>query len=92
MELVEALELCPGRFHFVCHRPSQSRDVLGHHDGSCRLPLRGMRHLAVWVIYKTLAQGEPVAGYPSLMVAIMFLGGIQMTIGVLGEYLSRMSD
>jgi glycosyltransferase involved in cell wall biosynthesis len=48
---------------------------------------------AVWVIYKTLAHGDPVAGYPSLMVVILFLGGIQlMTIGVLGEYLGRMFD
>lgn len=48
---------------------------------------------ALWVIYKTLVYGEPVAGYPSLMVVILFLGGIQlMTIGVLGEYLGRMFD
>ncbi len=48
---------------------------------------------AVWVIYKTLAHGDPVAGYPSLMVVILFLGGIQLTtIGVLGEYLGRMFD
>ena len=48
---------------------------------------------AAWVIYKTLVHGDPVAGYPSLMVVILFLGGIQlMTIGVLGEYLGRMFD
>jgi polyisoprenyl-phosphate glycosyltransferase len=48
---------------------------------------------ALWVIYKTLARGDPVAGYPSLMVVILFLGGIQlMTIGVLGEYLGRTFD
>jgi glycosyltransferase involved in cell wall biosynthesis len=45
------------------------------------------------IIYKTLMFGEPVQGYPSLMVVILFLGGIQlMFIGVIGEYLGRMFD
>ena len=46
---------------------------------------------AAVVIYKTLAFGEPVRGYPSLMVVILFLGGVQLfTIGIIGEYLGRM--
>lgn len=46
---------------------------------------------AVWIIYKTLRFGEPVRGYPSLMVVILFLGGVQLlAIGVVGEYLGRM--
>jgi glycosyltransferase involved in cell wall biosynthesis len=46
---------------------------------------------ALFIIYKTLVYGEPVRGYPSLMVVILFLGGIQlMCIGVIGEYLGRM--
>jgi glycosyltransferase involved in cell wall biosynthesis len=45
------------------------------------------------IIYKTLFYGDPVAGYPSLIVFVSFLGGTQLAfIGVLGEYLGRMFD
>lgn len=46
---------------------------------------------AMWVIYKTLIFGDPVQGYPSLMVVVLFLGGVQLVgIGLLREYLGRM--
>ncbi len=42
------------------------------------------------VIIKTLVWGDPVAGYPSLMSVVLFIGGIQLfTIGILGQYLAK---
>ena len=42
---------------------------------------------------RTLLYGNPVPGYPSLLVIVLFLGGIQLlSIGVIGEYLGRMFD
>ncbi len=45
---------------------------------------------ATYLILRTLIFGIDVPGYASLMVAVLFLGGIQLvTLGVIGEYLGR---
>lgn len=44
----------------------------------------------MYFLIRTLLYGNPVPGYPSLIVIILFLGGIQlMAIGILGEYIGR---
>jgi len=48
---------------------------------------------AIILIIDTLMFGNTVKGYPSLMTAMLFLGGMQlMFIGVVGEYISRIHE
>lgn len=45
---------------------------------------------ALYFLTKTLLIGDPVQGFTTLIVVVLFLGGIQlMAIGVLGEYIGR---
>jgi len=45
---------------------------------------------AIYIVGKVVISGVDVPGYASLMVAVTFLGGLQLIgIGVLGEYLGR---
>lgn len=46
---------------------------------------------AAFLIARTLMMGIDLPGYASLMVVILFLGGIQLiSLGVIGEYLARL--
>lgn len=44
----------------------------------------------VFVLIKTIFWGESVQGFPTLLCAILFLGGTQLiAIGIIGEYIAR---
>lgn len=45
---------------------------------------------AIFIVVRTLTSGVEVPGYASMMVAVLFLGGLQLlSLGVLGEYVGR---
>ena len=46
--------------------------------------------MIIVIIVKTLAFGDPVGGWPSLICAVLIMGGLQMmALGVMGQYLAK---
>ena len=44
----------------------------------------------IFVFIKTILFGEVIQGFPTIIIIILFLGGIQLiSLGVIGEYLGR---
>ena len=46
-----------------------------------------------WIAIEHLVYGNPVPGWPTVVVGLMFFSGVQLlSIGILGEYIGRIFD
>ena len=44
----------------------------------------------IYIVIKFLLVGDPVAGWPTIICAVLFMGGLQlMMLGIVGEYLAK---
>jgi glycosyltransferase involved in cell wall biosynthesis len=75
------------------------RDVTPHwrlllvDDGSSDDTARVALAYGVWIVVEHLLWGHPLPGWPTLVVGLMFFGGVQLlSIGIIGEYIGRIFD
>ncbi|MGY3766727.1 glycosyltransferase family 2 protein [Vagococcus vulneris] len=53
---------------------------------SCIAAVLGM----IFIIFRALVYGDPTAGWPSMIVVILFLGGLQLLcLGIIGKYIGK---
>ena len=45
----------------------------------------------IFIFVRALLYGDPVAGWPSMVCIILFIGGVQLLcVGIMGQYMSKM--
>ena len=82
-------------FHYVDFAAVGPRLVFRQQpSSSCKIRRIAYHHIDIltcpYIFIKTLIFGDPVQGFPTIMIVMLFLGGVQLlSIGVLGEYIGR---
>ena len=47
----------------------------------------------IFVFIRTLIYGDEVRGFPTLIIIILFLGGVQLIpLGIIGEYIAQIMN
>jgi len=81
------LRLALDGFFSLSYRPLQLASLLGLTDSAVALLL------SIALLILKVVHGIPLLGWTSLMVGVLFLGGVQLiSLGILGEYVARIYD